>query len=121
MRYINRLISIVLLASTPMLAQIGTDSSVYEPITAAYQAGRFQEAEQKLREILEKRPSEVRALSLMGAVLDAQKRYEEAEGYYKKALEVAPNSAILNNNLGNHYLAQGMTDRAQTAFLRVIW
>jgi tetratricopeptide (TPR) repeat protein len=120
MRYINRLISIVLLASTPMLAQIGTDSSVYEPITAAYQAGRFQEAEQKLREILEKRPSEVRALSLMGAVLDAQKRYEEAEGYYKKALEVAPNSAILNNNLGNHYLAQGMTDRAQTAFLRVI-
>jgi protein O-GlcNAc transferase len=111
---------LLLLTAIPLLAQASIPSSLYEPITAAYQAGKFQEAEQKLKQILEKRPGEVRALSLMGAVLDAQKRFEEAESFYKKALEAAPNSAVLNNNLGNHYLAQGMPDKAEHAFLRAV-
>ncbi|HVN79574.1 MAG TPA: tetratricopeptide repeat protein [Terriglobia bacterium] len=111
---------ILLLASSLCLAQTVTRSYEYESIAAAYQSGKYQEAEQSLRQILERQPGEIRALSLMGAVLDALKRYEEAEGYYKKALKVSPNSPVLNNNLGNHYLAQGMTGKAQESFMRVV-
>jgi len=56
----------------------------------------------------------------MGVVLDAQKRYAEAERCYNLALEVEPNSASLLNNLGNHYLELKLPDRARTVFQRVI-
>ncbi len=65
-------------------------------------------------------PSEVRALSLLGVVLDGQKRYPEAEPYYLKAIGLAPGSAALYNNLGNHYAAQQELAKAQEAFLRAV-
>jgi Flp pilus assembly protein TadD len=61
---------------------------------------------------LKTHPREARALGLMGVILDAQKRYPEAESYYQRALNLNPNSAPLLNNLGNHYLAQGDSERA---------
>jgi tetratricopeptide (TPR) repeat protein len=93
---------------------------IYDQITAAYQQGRLEEAEKQLRSLLQAHPAEVRALSLMGVILDAQKRYAEAETYYLKALKLAPGSTLLENNLGNHYLAQGALDKAQQAFLRTV-
>lgn len=55
--------------------------------------------------------TDLRELMLKAMQLDSQHRYSEAEPYYQQALKLAPNSASVLNNLGNHYLAGG--DRAQ--------
>jgi len=73
-----------------------------------------------LRSALRQHPSEARALGLLAVVLDAQKRYAEAEGYYQRALKLVPRSASLLNNLGNHYLARGDSEKARAAYLRVV-
>ncbi len=92
----------------------------YASITSAYEQGRYPEAEKLLRALLGKNPSDVQALSLLGVVLDAQKKFGEAEKAYLKAIEFAPTSAALHNNLGNHYLSQGDIAKAQQAFQRTI-
>jgi tetratricopeptide (TPR) repeat protein len=94
--------------------------STYDKVTESFQQGKIAEAEQLLRSALRSNPNEVQALGLMGVILDAQNRYEEAERSYSQALKLAPGSAALYNNLGNHYLTRGMADRAQNSFLRVI-
>jgi tetratricopeptide (TPR) repeat protein len=56
----------------------------------------------------------------MGVILDAQKRFAEAETFYRRALALDPNSASLYSNLGNHYLKQGQSEKARAAYLRVV-
>jgi len=114
-------VSICCLLSAPaLLSQDRIPLSVYEQVAAAFQQGKVADAEQTLRVALQKQPREARALGLMGVILDARKRYPEAESYYQRALKLNPNSAPLLNNLGNHYLAQGNAERARAAYLRVV-
>jgi len=105
---------------SPVFCQDQLLSSTYDQITEAFRKGKLAEAEQTLRSVLRSHPKEVQALGLLGVVLDAQNRYEEAERSYTQSLELAPNSAALWNNLGNHYLARGMVDRAEQTFHRVL-
>ena len=95
-------------------------TSTYDEATSAFQQGKLQEAEKTLRLALRKHPSDARALGLLGVILDAQNRFEEAERCYTRALAQAPTSAALHNNLGNHYLARKLPDRARAAFQRVV-
>ena len=103
-----------------LFSQGSSLDAAYTRITDAYQQGRLSDAEQQLRVLLKASPSEVRACSLMGVVLDAEKRYPEAEKYYLRAIELAPGAAALHNNLGNHYAAQKDFAKAQAAFLRAV-
>jgi tetratricopeptide (TPR) repeat protein len=57
---------------------------------------------------------------LLGTILDAQKRFDEAEEIYSRALRISPDSPSLWNNLGNHYAMRGQLDRARTAYLHVV-
>jgi Flp pilus assembly protein TadD len=87
---------------------------------AAFEQGKTDEAEQKLRPVLEKHPSNLRALLLTGAVLDAGGRFSEADEYYQRALKIAPGSAQLLNNAANHYMASGNRSRAREFFLNAV-
>ncbi len=107
-------------SSPTVCAQEQTPTSVYEQALAALEKGEAREAEKVLRPALREHPRDARALGLMGVILDAQQRYDEAERYYNQAVEVNPHSASLLNNLGNHYLARGDTERARAAFARVV-
>ncbi|MEW5979749.1 MAG: tetratricopeptide repeat protein [Acidobacteriota bacterium] len=109
-----------LLAGSVIHAQDSVAPSVYEQVSTLIQQAKIQEAEQTLRLALRKRPNDLRALSLLGVTLDAQERYREAERCYISALRLMPGSMTLQNNLGNHYLARGMRDRAEVAFLQVV-
>jgi tetratricopeptide (TPR) repeat protein len=86
----------------------------------AFQQGKMAEAEQKLRPILEANPSDLRALVLMGAVLDTEQRYNDADVYYQRALKIAPGSVQLLNNAANHYLASGDRIRARELYLKTL-
>ena len=102
------------------LAQDRIPSAVYEQTDAALQQGKLADAEQVLRSALQAHPREVRALGLLAVILDAQKRYDEAESVYEQAVSLSPGLVPLSNNLGNHYLARGELDRARDTYLRVV-
>src|SRR5437762_14150046 len=79
--------------------------NVLQQAAAEFQQGEPAKAIQTLRAALQRAPGDPAGLGLLGVVLDAEKRYDEAESAYKQALSVAPRSPSLLNNLGNHYLA----------------
>jgi len=93
---------------------------LYAEAASAFQQGRLDEAEQNLRSAIAVEPNRPNLLGLLGLVLDAKKEYEHAEPFHQRALSLAPHSAGLWNNFGNHYLAQGNEDQAQSAFLQVL-
>lgn len=109
-----------MLATAALHAQTPTSEDNYENAVEAFQQGRVADAEQLLRAGLKAQPRDARTLDLLGVVLDAQKRYDEALRSYQQALALAPRSASLLNNLGNHYLAQGDLDQARAAFLKAV-
>ncbi len=92
----------------------------YQAITSAVEQNRFAEAEKGLRDILKSSPGDLRALSLLGIVLDSEGRYQEAEDAYERAIKLAPDSAPLLNNIGNHYLARGDAKKARNSFEKVL-
>lgn len=86
----------------------------------AFQQGHYAEAEKVARALVRGNPRDARSLGLLAIILDAQKKYGEAGPYYLQALRLAPDSASLHNNLGNHYLAQGDVARARVQYLKVV-
>src|SRR5262245_40209198 len=108
------------LLASDLSAQSQSDQvppSVLQQAAAEFQQGNLAEADRILRVSLKQAPRDSAALSLRGVILDAQKRYDEAEETYKKALTLTPRSPSLLNNLGNHYLAMGKSEEARQAFL----
>lgn len=95
-------------------------SASFDQAVEAFQQGHYAEAETEARALARTDPRDARALGLLGVILDAERKYPEAEGFYLQALRFAPESAALHNNLGNHYLAQGNAARARAQFLKVV-
>ncbi len=86
----------------------------------AFEHGDAIAAEQKLDPILKEYPRNLRALVLMGAVLDSQQKFQEAESCYQRALQENPHSAQVLNNIANHYLASGNRRLAGEFYLKAI-
>src|SRR5690348_1292843 len=106
-------------ASLPFAFPQQTSASFGQAVEA-FQQGHYSEAETAARTLVRNDPRDARALGLLGVILDAERKYSEAEGSYLQALRLAPDSAALHNNLGNHYLAQGEVGRARAQFLKVV-
>jgi predicted O-linked N-acetylglucosamine transferase (SPINDLY family) len=79
-------------------------------------AGRFDEAEQIYRQILEMVPQEVDALHLLGVVAHQTGRNEEALGYINQALALNYGSAAFHNSLGAVYRALGRLSEAVESY-----
>lgn len=95
-------------------------SSSLEQAVQAFRQGRYAEAETTVRALAREDPSDARLMGLLAIILDAQKKYQEAEPVYLRALRLAPDSVSLHNNLGNHYLDQGDVARARAQYLKVV-
>lgn len=54
------------------------------------------------------------------ARLDAEGKCAEAEPHYAAALAKAPDSPVVLNNAGNHYLICGQPEKAETLFARLL-
>jgi len=117
---LSRLAVAILLASSLGRAQQSTTQLALDEAAAAFEQGKADEAGRKLESILKTHPTELRALILEGAVLDSEQRYREAEGYYQRALKLAPGSVQVLNNAGNHYLGSGNRNQARECYLRVV-
>jgi len=118
---IAKVVLIVLLASSALPGQDAqVPRSLLEKAAEDFQAGKVSESEQALRTALKQAPRDPSALGLLGVVLDAQNRFDEAASAYQQALAQAPRSPALLNNLGNHYMAMGKPEQARAAFLKVV-
>jgi len=95
-------------------------SQALDQASAAYQNGQTDGAARILDALLRDHPKDANALVLMGAVLDAEQRYNDAETYYLRALTVAPGSPHALNNAANHYLLTGNRKRARELYLKTI-
>jgi tetratricopeptide (TPR) repeat protein len=114
------MICLCLFAARVSSAQDQTPASPYQQASAAFEQGRFSDAELTLRGVLKDHPQDAYALGMLGVVLDAEKLYAEAEKCYYLALKFQPDSTAVLNNLGNHYLAQGASRPARDTYIRVV-
>ena len=87
---------------------------------AALERGDLAYAEQILQTELKSQPNDAAGLSVLGVVLDQEKKYGEADEMYRRALAVSPHSPALLNNYGNHLVATGKASEARRVFLQVL-
>jgi tetratricopeptide (TPR) repeat protein len=110
----------LLMGSCSIAAGQAQSNSVYEKAIRDFQNGRAADAENTLRSVLQSHPQDLQALSLIAVVLDSERHYSEAEQFYTRALKIAPRSAAILNNLGDHYLAVNDLKKAQESFHAVL-
>jgi Flp pilus assembly protein TadD len=80
-------------------------------------AGARTEAAGMLQDFLKGHPQQSPDyVSLLGIVLDEQKQWTEGEQCHRQALQIAPHSDSLHNNLGYNLLMQGKNDPAADQF-----
>jgi hypothetical protein len=72
-----------------------------------HNAGRFAEAEQVYRSILEQVPENPYALHNLGDIFNRVKRYDLAEGFLRRAVKAAPEDPMFHNTLGVVLLNKG--------------
>lgn len=85
-----------------------------------HQAGRFSDAEQLYRQVLNRQPKHADALHLLGVVAHQAGQHEDAVRLIRQATTFAPRAAPYFGNLGNALKGLGQLDQAITAYRRSI-
>jgi tetratricopeptide (TPR) repeat protein len=81
--------------------------------------GRLAEAESKMQEQLQQKPS-VEGYNLLGIIESARQDLPDAIAAFEHALQLSPKSAQTHNNLGNVYVSQNKLDLAEKEFLTAL-
>jgi len=112
--------AVLFLFAGTCLALPQASNSIVQKAATDFEEGRVADAENALESVLRADPRALSALSLMAVILDSQRKYSQAEEFYRRALQIAPRSAPLLNNLGNHYLATANPRKAEESFRGVV-
>ena len=67
---------------------------------ASFQAGRLEDAERQFKEVLAHEPQHLAGLNLLGIVLTAARKFDEAERTIRAAIAVNGNSDATHHNHG---------------------
>ena len=84
-----------------------------------YEKGQMRQAFDKMTQAVEKGPENGSWYFNMGLTLDGMDQYDQAIGYYKKALELLTDDVEVMNCLGVDYTRTAQYDRALTTFERI--
>ncbi|HLK70558.1 MAG TPA: tetratricopeptide repeat protein, partial [Steroidobacteraceae bacterium] len=85
-----------------------------------YAGGRWQEAERQARRLLQARPPELAALTLLGVLCAQTERSTEAQSLLGRAAELAPNDPTAHNNYGNVLRDLGRPEAALRSYERAL-
>src|SRR5262249_3658715 len=110
----------VLIATLGALCLAADFTPAVRDAMAAVQRGDLAGAESKLRAELKLHPNDPDALSLLGVVLDNQRKFAAAEPLHKRAMAAAPRSAPIVGNYGNHLQLSGNERSARESFQQAI-
>ncbi len=119
MRSTSLALSLLLLASTALRAQAPVPPSHDTPSSEVIDAealivkSDWQAAETKLAAWLKDNPNDPRALFDAGYVADAQNQFEDAAGFYRRAVEADPKRFEARLSLGLVLARQGKLDDAR--------
>ena len=86
----------------------------------AHQANRFDEAERLYRAVLQAEPDHADAMSLLGLVLGATERHDDAIAYAEKAVARDPQSALFAFHLGTILTTAQKLPEGVAAFRKAI-
>ncbi len=87
-------------------------AQVYELVEQHRGAGRLDEAEALLKQILASKPKEPTAIHLLGIIAHQRGQLTQAIEHVKRAIELAPQTALFQANLGEMYRLAGRADLA---------
>ena len=94
----------------------GADLSLLEAADKHHRAGRIRDAEILYRQVLDKTPQDLIALSQLGALCAQTQRHDEAAALLQQALTVDRTHGPSHMNLGVIHAAQGRTEAADASF-----
>ena len=104
-----------------MLKQNGEDQEVYLDLAQVQERGRhYADAEQsamKAEELASGAPEKEAAWFMLGAIYERQKKYEQSEAEFKKALEADPKNAAVLNYYGYELADRGVRLEEATAMI----
>lgn len=110
----------IVLLCVLVLAAPACRADAFKDAAAALDRGDLIDAERILRDNLQTHPSDQASLSLLGVVLDQERKFEQATAIYTRALAAAPPGPSLLNNYGNHLLSVGDDHAAEQVFTQVL-
>jgi len=89
-------------------------------VTYMLLAGRFEDAQARVKRVLEREPNNVQALAMLGNSLAGLKDLDGAIKEVQQAIDLDPSRAGTYTNLGSLRLAQGNMDQARAAFQKAV-
>lgn len=95
-------------------------SNTLSDLVRLYEQGRFGDAEQMARAILNVRPRDSQAENVLGLALLSQQRVLEAVEVYAELARRVPGQALYWNNLGTALRALSRLDEAEHAYARAL-
>jgi serine/threonine-protein kinase len=87
---------------------------------ALIRAGRADEAEEVLQDLIRQQPDNAMLYNCLGVSLDAQQKFGAAEAVFRKAAELQPDFAVAYYNLGLALAGQGRLGAAEAAYRKSI-
>ncbi len=81
----------------------GSDPGIVARVQTLLASGDLARAESELQAELRRHPNDATTLNLLGVVTAQRGKYAAAEGYFRKALTLAPGSVSVLDNLGRLY------------------
>ena len=93
---------------------------IIQQAITAHQEGKFEEAEQLYRSILESQPTNFIVRNNLGVLQFNLGRFDEAEASYRKVIELKPDYVEAHYNLGTTLQILGRFDEAEANYKRAI-
>jgi len=96
--------------------QASNDTSALAGVKSLIQQNRLEEAKGELQAQLRTNPSSAEAYDLLGIIDTEQQDYPDALPAFQRALQLAPRSPSIRNNLANLYTAEKKFDLAEDTY-----
>lgn len=103
-----------------MAAQAQSAGSIYQEAAAYIQRGQASSAIALLEPRLRETPQDLKALTLMGMALAAENRRDQANQYFRQALDADPRFGPALKNLAINEMALGQSANAKTHFTQLL-
>jgi len=89
-------------------------------ILELYKSKKFYKAERLIKELLQEKQEVPFLYNILGIILNAQNKTEEAINCYKKGIKIDPLNNMIYNNLGTSYKSIKKFDEAEECFKKSI-
>ncbi|NQV22350.1 MAG: tetratricopeptide repeat protein [Rhodospirillales bacterium] len=95
---------------------INNVKELFDTAVDHHRSGRFAEAEQVYRAVLERDSAHADALHYLGVLIHQKGAQDEAANLIRRAIALNPENPLYHNNLGNVLMASGQADDAALGF-----